>query len=78
MNFEKFKLTSNVITLTGTYGLTDRFDVNLLLPVVYTDMDVRGVATIDNTTQPPIHFFDNATRDHSASALGERQSPRRR
>jgi hypothetical protein len=62
VNLEKFKLTSNVITLTGTYGLTDRFDVNLLLPVVHTDMDVRGVATIKNTTQPPIHFFENATQ----------------
>ncbi|HSD11736.1 MAG TPA: hypothetical protein VLF14_12155 [Candidatus Binatia bacterium] len=62
VNFDKFELTSNVITLTGTYGLTERFDVNLLLPIVYTDMDVRGVATINNFTQPPIHFFDNATQ----------------
>jgi hypothetical protein len=62
VKLDKFNLTSNVITLSGTYGLTPSFDVNLLLPIVYTDMDVRGVATIHNTNQPPIHFFDNATQ----------------
>ena len=62
VNFQKFDLTSNVIDLSGTYGVTPRLDVNLLLPVVYTDMDVRAVATIHNTTIPPIHFFDNATQ----------------
>jgi hypothetical protein len=62
IKLDKFELTSHVITLSGTYGLTPCVDVNLLLPIVYTDMDVRGVATIHNTTQPPIHFFNNATQ----------------
>jgi hypothetical protein len=62
VKFNKFQLSSNVITLSGTYGLAPNFDVNLLLPIVYTDMDVRAVATINNTTEPPVHFFDNATR----------------
>ncbi len=76
VNFDKFELTSNVFTLTGTYGLTDCFDVNLLLPVVYTSMDVRGVATINETTVPPTHFFDDArsvtqeTRSVSDNHLG--------
>jgi hypothetical protein len=61
VNFDKFDLTSNVIDLSATYGLTPRLDVNLLLPIVYTDMDVRGVATIQNTAGPT-HFFDNATQ----------------
>jgi len=61
VDFQKFNLTSNVITLTGTYGVTPRLDVNLLLPIVYTDMDVRALATIHNTTNPPVHFFDIAT-----------------
>jgi len=62
VDFQKFDLTSNVIDLSGTYGVTPRLDVNLLLPIVYTDMDVRATATIHNTTVPPIHFFDNATQ----------------
>jgi hypothetical protein len=62
VKLDKFELTSNVITLSGTYGLTPCFDLNLLLPIVYTQMDVRGLATINNTTQPPVHFFDNATQ----------------
>jgi hypothetical protein len=61
VDFQKFDLTSNVIDLSGTYGVTSRLDVNLLLPIVYTDMDVRALATIHNTTNPPIHFFDNTT-----------------
>jgi hypothetical protein len=76
VDFDKFDLTSNVFTVAGTYGVTDRFDVNLLLPVVYTDMDVRGVATINETTVPPVHFFDDArgliqeTRSVSDNHLG--------
>src|SRR5262249_28213701 len=62
VNFQKFDLTSNVVDLSGTYGVTPRLYLNLLLPVVYTDMDLRAVATIHNTTVPPIHFFDNATQ----------------
>jgi len=62
VNLEKFELTSHVISLSGTYGLTPNFDVNVLLPIVQTSLEVRGVATIQNTTQPPIHFFDNATQ----------------
>ncbi len=61
VNFQKFDLTSNVIDLSGTYGVTSNLDVNLLLPIVYTDMDVRATATIQNTSGP-IHFFDNVTQ----------------
>jgi hypothetical protein len=61
VDFQKFDLTSNVIDLSGTYGVTSDLDVNLLLPIVYTDMDVRATATIHNTSGP-IHFFDNPTQ----------------
>jgi hypothetical protein len=62
VRFDEFKLRSHVFSVTGTYGLTPRWDVNLLLPVVFTELKVRGVATINNTTDPPIHFFDNDAR----------------
>ncbi|MET0154355.1 MAG: transporter [Candidatus Binatia bacterium] len=76
VNFQKFDLTSNVITLSGTYGVTDRFDLNLLLPVVYTDMDVRAAATIDDISGTDVHFFNVAnqvtqeTRSVSDNHLG--------
>ncbi len=62
VRFDKFELTSQAISLFATYGLTDSLDVNLLLPVVYTSLDLRARAHIDNTTAPPIHFFDNNAR----------------
>jgi hypothetical protein len=33
-----FSLTSNVVYFSGTYGVDDRTDVNLLVPVYYTSM----------------------------------------
>ncbi len=78
VNFQKFDLTSNVITLTGTYGVTDRFDLNLLLPIVYTEMDVRAVATIDDVSGTDVHFFNVANHTSAGDALDERQSPRSR
>lgn len=62
VNFDKFDLDSHVISLFASYGLTDHFDVNVLLPVVYTSLQVDSTARITNTTRPPLHFFDNATQ----------------
>jgi len=42
VTFSKFTLTSHVMSLSATYGLTDRWDVNLLLPVVSTSLDAAG------------------------------------
>ncbi len=62
VRFDKFELDSNVVTLFGSYGLTDKLDVNVLLPVVFTSLKLRATAHINDTTNPPIHFFDNAAR----------------
>ena len=40
--FSKFTLVSHVATLNVTYGLMDRWDVNLLLPAVSTSLDTTG------------------------------------
>ena len=37
--FEKFKLQSHVISLFATYGVTDHWDVNVLLPIVRTAIE---------------------------------------
>ncbi len=62
VDLNKFELTSNVVTVAGTSGLTPSLDLNLLLPIVQTSLKVRGVATINDTTNPPIHFFNNETQ----------------
>jgi hypothetical protein len=68
--FEKFDLQSHVLSLFATYGITDHWDVNVLLPIVSTSLDVRAHATLDNVTESidtpggtifgPFHFFDQA------------------
>ena len=60
--FDKFQLQSHVISFFATYGLTDRWDVNVLVPVVHTSLDIRATATVGNQSGAPVHFFDNETR----------------
>ncbi len=38
----KFKLRSHVLSLSSTYGLTERWDVNVLLPLLLTSLELRG------------------------------------
>ena len=61
VTLRKFAIRSHVFSFFATYGLTDRWDVNVLLPVVFTTLDVAGEAHINNTTTPPVHFFDAQT-----------------
>lgn len=59
--------TSNAIDVsvgqwTGalTYGLTDRLDVSLAVPVIHTSIDIISAATIrrlGTATSPTVHFF---------------------
>lgn len=65
--FKTFELRSHVVSFFATYGITDDWDVNILLPVVITAMKLEARATIDNSEsakQVPggIHFFDNNRR----------------
>src|SRR5262249_56247733 len=39
-----FSLKENVFTFNFTYGLTDLWDVNLLVPTLYTTLDLAGIA----------------------------------
>ena len=49
----------NQFTAFLTYGLTDRFDLSLAVPIVSTDLTVVSDATIQRigTTNPEVHFF---------------------
>ena len=72
VRFEKFDIESHVASIFGTYGITDRWDVNAVLPLVNTRIDVRARVKLDNVVQQipdgmggtidgPFHFFDVAT-----------------
>jgi hypothetical protein len=73
------------VTMVGTYGLSDRLDVSLALPIVDVRVGMRSNATIYNFEPPPInHTFapitdnpretyispSNAILTNSDSALG--------
>jgi hypothetical protein len=80
--FDKFTLRSYVFSFFATYGLTDRWDVNILLPVVHTTMDIDARAVLNNeASDPDVHFFDVETRrtvdfrstDDEATGVGDLQ-----
>jgi hypothetical protein len=66
-----------------SYGLTDRLDLSLAIPMVSTDLTVTSNATVRRigTTNPEVHFFrayDDSVGDHrtftafgSASGIGD-------
>ncbi len=56
--FDEFDLKSQVLSFFATFGITDRWDANILVPVVHTSLDItaRGVLIGDSDT----HFFDAA------------------
>jgi hypothetical protein len=40
-----FRLTVDIVDVAATYGVTDRWDVNLLVPVVVTGLELGGSST---------------------------------
>ena len=47
---DRFDLTSHVFTFSGSYGLTDHLDVNLLVPLFFTTLDLRAINTESGAT----------------------------
>jgi hypothetical protein len=43
--FSKFTLASNAVSFNATYGLTNNWDVNVLVPIVSTTLDAAGVSS---------------------------------
>jgi len=41
LSIDKFKLHSHIIPFFATYGITDRWDVNILLPIISTSFNSR-------------------------------------
>jgi hypothetical protein len=77
LTFEEFDLESHVLSLYGTYGITDRWDVNVLLPIVFTSLDVRARAVLSDTTGRQVHLFPGGTNmqtrsvDDDATGVGD-------
>jgi hypothetical protein len=60
--FETFELRSHVLSFFATYGIADRWDVNFLLPIVFTSLHLRARAHLNNESGTNTHFFDIDTR----------------
>ncbi len=76
-NRAKIGLTSKMVLLAGTYGVTDRFDVGVVIPIVSVELDaVSGLEVIQLGTTPAqgIHAFpgggDVQTRRAKDNATG--------
>jgi len=45
--FTQFDLEARVLWVSGTYGLTDRWDVNVIVPAVWTSLRVQACQEVD-------------------------------
>ena len=64
-----------IFAMAATYGLTDRLDIGIFVPLVHVDMEVKSVAQIivspENTLFSGVHFFDPALESPNDSASGQ-------
>ena len=60
--FQRFTFQSHVVSLFVIYGTTERWDVNILLPFVFTHFKVRAQAVLNDESGTHTHSFDNATK----------------
>jgi len=69
------KIVSNVFVFSATYGLLDNLDLSIAVPLIFTSIDLKGVATINRTgtqaVNPNIHRFDNGTDTLTVRASDE-------
>jgi hypothetical protein len=75
-------VSTDVVSVFGNYGLTNRWDVGVAVPIVHVDMDATVLATIQRlatVANPQIHTFvagQNVTqqtlqRSGSATGIGD-------
>lgn len=63
-----------LLSLAATYGLTDRLDVGILVPIVHVDMDVRARAELlpsEENPFPDVHNFTGGPEDPVDRASGD-------
>jgi hypothetical protein len=80
-SFLSMSLKSQSVLFFLNYGITDRFDVSVVVPYTKVELEARNTATLQRLStaiNPSIHFFNAAERDAvvfedqgSASGLGD-------
>jgi hypothetical protein len=77
VTLDKFELPTSRINFAATYGVTDNLDVGLLLPLVVTQLDVRGrsyigpASTSGPTTEQAAVFGPSMGFDDSSVGVGD-------
>ena len=76
-----YDLSIDTALVQGTFGVTDRFDVGLILPFVSADMTIGNFQTIQQLSTagdvPPLHIFtgggltNSVSYSQSASGVGD-------
>ena len=61
--FDQFDIESHVVSLFATYGITDRWDVNILLPIIHTSLEVDARAVLNNESGLGTHSFEDVGPD---------------
>jgi hypothetical protein len=66
------------LTTSFSYGVSDRLDLSIAIPVVTVDLDVTSLATVRRigTTNPAVHFFFTPAGDTFGSQETFRRSGR--
>jgi hypothetical protein len=64
------ELDSYVTTFFLTYGLSDRLDVGVSLPLVATSLQGRSEGEIVPFTGTPVHYFGGTAQDPQLTAVG--------
>ena len=60
LDIEKFNLESHIVSFFSTYGITDRWDVNLLLPLIVTSFDSRVSIQLPQLGPAAIRFAESS------------------
>ncbi|MFT5367046.1 MAG: hypothetical protein ACI8V2_002004 [Candidatus Latescibacterota bacterium] len=67
-------INTKILAFSGTYGVLDRLDLGFLVPLAQVDVDVKSVASVDqsetNTLFNNIHTFDNGLEAPQDNAKG--------
>jgi hypothetical protein len=75
----RLKLSSDTVTVSATYGVTDRFDVAAVLPLVHVSLDASldaDLIRLGSSVSPLVHSFPDGSSSEpnlehrSASATG--------
>lgn len=68
-----FSLINHVLSPFLTYGITDRWDVNVVVPLVYTKLELEGIAAaaVGTLVSPPTPVKLSDFQDDDAFGVGD-------